>query len=158
MSNIAFLFLPLAFSSLPAVLPFVSPSSQVIFLWRLGREARKDCVGKGFCGFWRFQPGQARRWSGKSRIICDSLLPVGRELGGRELETGTWGRELRTGNWGQGTWDRELGAGNWDRELGTGNWGQQTGGRELGQGTGDRELGTGDLGQGTGGSELGAAN
>ena len=29
MSNIAFLFLPLAFSSLPAVLPFVSPSSQV---------------------------------------------------------------------------------------------------------------------------------
>ena len=30
MSNIAFLFLPLAFSSLPAVLPFVSPSSQVI--------------------------------------------------------------------------------------------------------------------------------
>ena len=31
MSNIAFLFLPLAFSSLPAVLPFVSPSSQVLF-------------------------------------------------------------------------------------------------------------------------------
>ena len=30
MSNIAFLFLPLAFSSLPAVLPFVSPSSQVV--------------------------------------------------------------------------------------------------------------------------------
>ena len=30
MSNIAFLFLPLAFSSLPAVLPFVSPSSQVL--------------------------------------------------------------------------------------------------------------------------------
>ena len=30
MSNIAFLFLPLAFSSLPAVLPFVSPSSQVM--------------------------------------------------------------------------------------------------------------------------------
>ena len=29
MSNIAFLFLLLAFSSLPAVLPFVSPSSQV---------------------------------------------------------------------------------------------------------------------------------
>ena len=29
MSNIAFLFLPLVFSSLPAVLPFVSPSSQV---------------------------------------------------------------------------------------------------------------------------------
>ena len=29
MSNIAFLFLPLALSSLPAVLPFVSPSSQV---------------------------------------------------------------------------------------------------------------------------------
>ena len=29
MSNIAFLFLPLAFSSLLAVLPFVSPSSQV---------------------------------------------------------------------------------------------------------------------------------
>ena len=29
MSNIAFLFLPLAFSSFPAVLPFVSPSSQV---------------------------------------------------------------------------------------------------------------------------------
>ena len=29
MSNLAFLFLPLAFSSLPAVLPFVSPSSQV---------------------------------------------------------------------------------------------------------------------------------
>ena len=29
MSNIAFLFLPLAFSSLPAVLPFLSPSSQV---------------------------------------------------------------------------------------------------------------------------------
>ena len=29
MSNIAFLFLPLAFSSLPVVLPFVSPSSQV---------------------------------------------------------------------------------------------------------------------------------
>ena len=29
MSNIAFLFLPLAFFSLPAVLPFVSPSSQV---------------------------------------------------------------------------------------------------------------------------------
>ena len=29
MSNIPFLFLPLAFSSLPAVLPFVSPSSQV---------------------------------------------------------------------------------------------------------------------------------
>ena len=29
MSNIAILFLPLAFSSLPAVLPFVSPSSQV---------------------------------------------------------------------------------------------------------------------------------
>ena len=29
MSNIAFLFLPLAFSSLPAVLPFVSPSSQI---------------------------------------------------------------------------------------------------------------------------------
>ena len=37
---------------------------------------------------------------------------LSRELGGRELETGTWGRELRTGNWGQGTWDRELGAGN----------------------------------------------
>ena len=47
MSNIAFLFLPLAFSSLPAVLPFVSPSSQVVqewpgqaavqlFCWRLG--------------------------------------------------------------------------------------------------------------------------
>ena len=32
MSNIALLFLPLAFSSLPAVLPFVSPSSQV-FMW-----------------------------------------------------------------------------------------------------------------------------
>ena len=32
MSNIAFLFLPLAFSSLPAVLPFVSPSSQVIVI------------------------------------------------------------------------------------------------------------------------------
>ena len=31
MSNIAFLFLPLAFSSLPAVLPFVSPSSQVLY-------------------------------------------------------------------------------------------------------------------------------
>ena len=30
MSNIACLFLPLAFSSLPAVLPFVSPSSQVL--------------------------------------------------------------------------------------------------------------------------------
>ena len=30
MSNIAFLFLPLAFCSLPAVLPFVSPSSQVV--------------------------------------------------------------------------------------------------------------------------------
>ena len=29
MSNLAFLFLPLAFSSFPAVLPFVSPSSQV---------------------------------------------------------------------------------------------------------------------------------
>ena len=29
MLNIAFLFLPLAFFSLPAVLPFVSPSSQV---------------------------------------------------------------------------------------------------------------------------------
>ena len=29
MSNVALLFLPLAFSSLPAVLPFVSPSSQV---------------------------------------------------------------------------------------------------------------------------------
>ena len=32
MSNIACLFLPLAFSSLPAVLPFVSPSSQVVFV------------------------------------------------------------------------------------------------------------------------------
>ena len=32
MSNIAFLFLPLAFSSLPAVLPFVSPSSQVTII------------------------------------------------------------------------------------------------------------------------------
>ena len=30
MSNIAFLFLPLAFSSLPTVLPFVFPSSQVV--------------------------------------------------------------------------------------------------------------------------------
>ena len=53
---------------------------------------------------------------------------VGKEVGGRELETGTWGRELRTGHWGQGVWDRELGAGNWgqqtgDRELGTGNCG-----------------------------------
>ena len=40
MSNIAFLFLPLAFSSLPAVLPFVSPSSQVP--WRA-----PPCVGRG---------------------------------------------------------------------------------------------------------------
>ena len=46
-----------------------------IFLWRLGRETRKDCVGKRHFGFWRFHTGQARRWSGKSRIICDSLLP-----------------------------------------------------------------------------------
>ena len=32
MSNIAFLCLPLTFSSLPAVLPFVSPSSQVFIV------------------------------------------------------------------------------------------------------------------------------
>ena len=38
MSNIAFLFLPLAFSSFPAVLPFVSPSSQVLVV----HEARGD--------------------------------------------------------------------------------------------------------------------
>ena len=69
MSNIAFLFLPLAFSSLPAVLPFVSPSSQGIFLWRLGREARKDCVGKGFCGFGDFNLARYGG-GGKSRIIC----------------------------------------------------------------------------------------
>ena len=36
MSNIAFLLLPLAFFSLPAVLPFVSPSSQVCIHLALG--------------------------------------------------------------------------------------------------------------------------
>ena len=29
--------------------------SFLFFLWRFGRETRKDCVGKGFFGFWRFQ-------------------------------------------------------------------------------------------------------
>ena len=38
MSNIAFLFLPLAFFSLPAVLPFVSPSSQVCFSTAVSRD------------------------------------------------------------------------------------------------------------------------
>ena len=38
MSNIAFLFLLLAFSSLPAVLPFVSPSSQVLVIICTGSQ------------------------------------------------------------------------------------------------------------------------
>ena len=46
MSNIAFLFLPLAFSSLPAVLPFVSPSSQVPY------EDKDEYVGQFT---WNFQ-------------------------------------------------------------------------------------------------------
>ena len=50
MSNIAFLFLPLAFSSLPAVLPFVSPSSQVFCdgsaLRPFGRWARAMGTGR----------------------------------------------------------------------------------------------------------------
>ena len=41
MSNIPFLFLPLAFSSLPAVLPFVSPSSQVTRLAAIA--GKKTC-------------------------------------------------------------------------------------------------------------------
>ena len=57
MSNIAFLFLPLAFSSLPAVLPFVSPSSQVVALEFQGAKVRGMVAGlfrkqlAGFVGF-----------------------------------------------------------------------------------------------------------
>ena len=151
MSNIAFLFLPLAFSSL-AVLPFVSPSSQVIFFAAARQRSAERLCRKEL--LWLLEistwPGTAVVW------ICDSLLPVGRELGegvgDRNLRQGTADRELGTGDLGQGTGGREL------EELGTGNWGQQTGDRELGQGTGDRELGTRDLGQGTGGSKLGTGS
>ena len=41
MSNIAFLFLPLAFFSLPAVLPFVSPSSQVTLVSMVTSDSQK---------------------------------------------------------------------------------------------------------------------
>ena len=60
MSNIAFLFLPLAFSSLPAVLPFVSPSSEVLF----GSAA---CLSTTH----RFVHGQAlRRKAGRAPAPC----------------------------------------------------------------------------------------
>ena len=45
MSNIAFLFLPLVFSSLPAVLPFVSPSSQVCFVLQNETNMNGSCRG-----------------------------------------------------------------------------------------------------------------
>ena len=59
------------------------------------------------------------RYFGVLNTVESGQGTVGRELGGRELETGTWGRELGQGtgdrergaaNWGQGTWDRELGS------------------------------------------------
>ena len=64
-----------------------------------------------------------------------------RELGARELETGTGGKKLSAGNWrgatgGKGTGDSQGG----DRELGTENWEEGTWDR------GDRELGTGNWG------------
>ena len=51
MSNIAFLFLPLASSSLPAVLPFVSPSSQVRYFGVLNTvESGQGTVGRKLGG------------------------------------------------------------------------------------------------------------
>ena len=71
MSNIAFLFLPLAFSSLPAVLPFVSPSSQVATI-----QFFSVCSAE--CGAYIFQEEQpaAGQWT-KSFEALDPFASLG---------------------------------------------------------------------------------
>ena len=83
MSNIAFLFLPLAFSSLPAVLPFRSPSSQVTSSFLLLVAGGFPCWKKEdavvFCCFARSSdvptgrvvPGE-RSKGGKDQVLSTS--------------------------------------------------------------------------------------
>ena len=112
MSNIAFLFLPLVFSSLPAVLPFVSPSSQVGSMTPAARRRRRRVerrarrvglrraggTARSLVGWWwgGVKPQQQRgTWA---ILVFWGRSPSGGVLGWRGLE----GQLVPNLDWGFG--------------------------------------------------------